>query len=258
MTKPFSRSSRRSVLCAVVLAGSIVPLAGCGSSNKEAEQPPPQGTYGAYPQQPGQPGYGQQQPGQYPPQGQYPQQQPQGQYPQQQYPQQQPGYPQQQPGYPQQQPGYPQQQPGAQQPGPAPSGAPAPGNVDPALVNMLMTPLAARYAPGMQPEGAPITAQLTEGQSTSMTVTMQAGKCYTIIGASPIGVGVKDVNLNLLTPPFYTVSAGQDKTTSNEAVIGASPNPTCPMLPVPVAYKLDIRANKGSGPVAVQVYSKAK
>ena len=217
-----------------------MPVVACGgSNNQDAQEPPPQGSYSAY--------------GQQPPPGQYPQQQPPAQA----------GYPQQQPGYPPPGGAYPTQPAPGQQPAPtqpAPQGsAPqsAPG-VDPQLVGALMTPLAARYAPGMQPEGTPLTAQLAEGQSTSMTVTMQAGKCYTVIGASPIGVGVKDLNLNLLTPPFYTMSAGQDKTTSNEAVIGASPNPTCPMLPVPVAYKLDIRANKGAGIVAVQVYSKAK
>ena len=267
MTKPFNPSSQLSqpsstprhrhvarILCAVVLAGGIVPVVACGSSNQDAQQPAPQGSYSAYGQAPPgqQPAYGQQPPPGYQGQPAYGQQPP---------PQ---GYPQQPPqGYPQQQPAaYPTQAPAGQ---PAP--APAPGQtgttsgtpgVDPALVSTLMAPLAARYAPGMQAEGSPLTAQLAEGQSTSMTVSMQAGKCYTIVGVSPIGVGVKDLNLNLLTPPLYTISAGQDKTTNNEAVIGAAPNPTCPMLPFPVAYKLDIRANKGAGVVAVQVYSKTK
>ncbi|HWL85536.1 MAG TPA: hypothetical protein VNO21_07020 [Polyangiaceae bacterium] len=266
MTKPVSvcssnvghRQARRSsrttglwILGAVVLAGGIVPVVACGGSNSDQSAQAPQGSYAAYgTPPPGQPGY-QGQPGQpgyqQPPPGY--QGQPQTGYP----PPAQTGYPQQPPAT------YPAPaQPGPAQPAPGQtttSGAPA---MDPAVVGAVMAPLAARYAPGMQAEGQPLTAQLSEGQSTSMTVSMQAGKCYTIVGASPIGVGVKSLSLNLLTPPMYTLSAGQSKGASNEAVIGASPNPTCPMLPFPIAYKLDIRAAKGSGPVAVQVYSKAK
>jgi len=122
-----------------------------------------------------------------------------------------------------------------------------------------LTPLAAKDAPGMQPEGQPLTAQLAEGQHTDMTVNMVGGKCYTVIGASVPGVGVKDLKLTLLTPPFYTVSAGDStKGAAGESVIGAGSKPTCPLLPVPVAYKLDVFAKSGSGPVAVQVYSKTK
>lgn len=143
-------------------------------------------------------------------------------------------------------------------PPPATSTAAPSASIPPDLVQTVLTPLASRYAPGMTPEGAPFTGQLAEGQKTSMTVTMTGGRCYTIIGVSPPAVGVKDLNLELLTPPLYTLSAGKDNTSSNEAVIGKSPSPTCPILPVPIAYRLDITAAKGAGPVAVQVYSKSK
>jgi hypothetical protein len=141
---------------------------------------------------------------------------------------------------------------------PAPTASAMPTAVPDVIVTALLAPLAAKYAPGMQPEGAPLTANLAEGGSTEMIVSMVAGKCYTIIGASPIGVGVKDLNLKLLTPPFYTLEAGKDSTTSNEAVIGGGKNPTCPLMPIPVAYKLSVTAAKGAGPVGVQVYSKTK
>jgi hypothetical protein len=146
--------------------------------------------------------------------------------------------------------------------GPAPTAtaptASAMPAVPDAVVTALLAPLAAKYAPGMQPEGAPLSANLAEGGSTEMIVSMSGGKCYTIVGASPLGVGVKDLNIKLLTPPFYTLSAGQDSTTSNEAVIGGGKAPTCPLLPVPIAYKLTVTAAKGAGPVGVQVYSKTK
>jgi hypothetical protein len=273
------KTSYRSFGLATLLAvTAAVPMMACGGDSKPAENPQQQGynQQGQYPQQQGQ--YPQQQ-GQYPQQqGQYPQQQ--GQYPQQQgqYPQQQP---QQQPQgqYPQQQP--PQQQPPQQQPPAAGSAAPPspfPG-LDPNLLAQIqaagaavmapggavggdMTDLglkaaAARYAPGMQPEGAMAKDTLAENGHKEMTVTMQGGKCYTIIGFSPLG-GIKNVDLHLMAPPFYNVQAGADSSADNTAVIGGGNQPTCPITPFPIQYKLDIHAKQGGGPVGVQVYSKTK
>jgi hypothetical protein len=245
--------------------------------------PPPAG----YPQQgyppgyPGQPGYAQQ-----PPAG-YPQQQPPpgyAQQPQQPYPAQpQPGYPAQpQPGYPQAQPqpGYPAQ------PQPAPTASAAPPPLAPTDPNSLQGILqgiqgalggtmvaggalsgdltdaglkaqAMRVAPGMQPEGDELKQTLNEGQHAVIMVTLQAGKCYTIVGFSPLG-GVKNLDLNLLAPPLYMTLSGQDLTHNNTPTIGAAPSPMCPVIAFPLQYKLDVVAQQGSGQVAVQLYSKAK
>ena len=88
-------------------------------------------------------------------------------------------------------------------------------------------------------------------------VTMQPGTCYTIIGFSPPGQ-VKNVDLHLLAPPFYNVLAGQDTTDNNTAYIGSTPNPMCPLIPLPLQYKVDITARTGSGNVGVGVYTKSK
>jgi hypothetical protein len=116
---------------------------------------------------------------------------------------------------------------------------------------------AARAAPGMQSEGDELKQNLTEGQHAVMMVTLQAGKCYTIVGFSAPGA-VKDLDLNLLAPPFYMTLAGQDLTHNNTPSIGASPSPMCPVIMFPLQYKLDVFAKSGSGQVAVQLYSKAK
>jgi hypothetical protein len=116
---------------------------------------------------------------------------------------------------------------------------------------------ALRVAPGMQPEGDELKQQLSEGQHAVMMVTLQAGKCYTLVGFSPPG-GVQDVDLNLLAPPLYMTLAGQDLTHNNTPAIGASPSPMCPVIAFPMQYKLDVFARKGSGNVAVQLYSKTK
>jgi hypothetical protein len=115
--------------------------------------------------------------------------------------------------------------------------------------------IAAKAAPGMEQDGAPIKADLKEGDHAVALVTLQPGKCYTIVGHSPSG-GVKDLDIKLLAPPFFTMSAGEDKTNDNSPVIGRAPSPLCPALPLPLAYKIDAFAKKGAGRVIVQTYSK--
>lgn len=251
-------------------SGSAFALAtlvavGCGD-----KKPPenPQGQYAGYPQQQGMA-----------PQGQYPQQgQPQP-YPQQGQPQ---PYPQQ--GQPQPYPQQGQPQPTGQQPQ-QPTGAQPqqPTNIggipiDPNLMSQIaaagaaiMTPggvtgdpveaairaEGARSAPGMSPEGQMAKDQLPADGHKEMLITMQGGKCYTIIGFSPAGQ-IKDLDLRLLAPPLYNMMAGQDGTASNTAIIGKGSNPTCPLTPFPLQYKLDIHAKNGAGAFGVQVFSKNK
>jgi hypothetical protein len=244
----------------VLGTASILPLAlACGGSNTPANTA---GTASV--------GYGQPPPG----------------YPQTAYPgQPPPGYPPQPgqvPGQPP--PGYPPQ-PGQPPPGPAPTGsAPAPlAPTDPSslagilqglagalsgqpsgggggggggLASAGIQALALRAAPGMQQEQTGIDQTLQQGQDAVVMFTLQAGKCYTIVGFSPPGA-VQDVDLNLLTVPFNTL-AGQDLTHNNTPTIGASPNQMCPVVPIPVQYKLDVHARLGSGEVAVALYSKSK
>jgi hypothetical protein len=117
--------------------------------------------------------------------------------------------------------------------------------------------VAAKVAAGMSPEGQMAKGQLQEGGHLEFMVPMQAGKCYALIGFSAPGQ-IADVDLNLLAPPFYTILAGQDTTHDNTPVVGRAPNPMCPVVPVPLNYKVDIVARKGGGQVAVQLYSKNK
>lgn len=156
--------------------------------------------------------------------------------------------------------GYPAQTAAAQPtaaPQPQPTAAPTQGAQD-AIVGALIAPLGAKYAPGMSAQGAPFSTQVAAGQHQSTMISMTGGQCYTIVGVSPPGVGVTSLSLNLLAPPFYTISAGSSTTNTNESVIGAKSSPVCPIVPMAVQYKVDIFAKTGQGPVAVQVYAKAK
>jgi hypothetical protein len=134
-----------------------------------------------------------------------------------------------------------------------PGGGSMPGD----LTEAGLRAYALKAAPGMQPEGDLLKQNLTEGQHAVMMVTLQAGKCYTVVGFSGVGA-VKDLDLNLLAPPLYMTLAGQDLTHNNTPSIGPSPNAMCPVIAYPLQYKLDVFARSGSGAVAVQLYSKAK
>jgi hypothetical protein len=115
---------------------------------------------------------------------------------------------------------------------------------------------AAKHAKGMQPEGPIARGDLKEGDHLTFLTNLQAGKCYAIVGFAPKGT-VHDLDLRLLAPPFYNMLSGEDTTDDNTPVVGKDPTPMCPVIPVPLAYKVDIHAQKGAGKVGVQLYSKA-
>lgn len=124
---------------------------------------------------------------------------------------------------------------------------------DPAEAGLRLA--AAKYAPGMSPDGQVAKGNLAEGGHVGFVVNMDPSKCYTVVA---FGAGVVDLDVNLLAPPLYNILAGQDGMAGPTAVIGAAPKPMCPLIPIAVPYKIDLFAKKGGGAVAAQVYSKPK
>jgi hypothetical protein len=112
---------------------------------------------------------------------------------------------------------------------------------------------AKKAAPGMEPDGPLATGSLKEKQNLQTEVTLRPGKCYTIVGYSK---KVKDLDLYLLLAPG--ILSGQDTTDDSTPVIGAAPQPMCPIATTAVTYKLDIVADQGAGEIAVQLFSKGK
>jgi hypothetical protein len=112
---------------------------------------------------------------------------------------------------------------------------------------------AKKVAPGMNPDGPLAIGKLEEKQSLQAQVTLQPGKCYTIVGYSK---KVKDLDLYLLLAPG--ILSGQDTTDDNTPFIGGGPQPMCPVAVTAVTYILGIVADEGAGDVAVQLYSKGK
>lgn len=234
----------RTISLLALAASAIVPIFACGGGDKPPENPPPGGSVATN-------SWGQPPPGgtQPPPGGTMPP------------------------------PGGTQPPPGGTAP-PAGSTAGLPGlPVDPNLMQQILAAGAAmmggapvglgdpvelgikaaalKYAPGMQAEGAITKDTIQQAGHKEMLLTLQGGKCYTIIAFSPPGQ-VTNVDLHLLMPPFYNMMAGQDSFKDNTAVIGPNAQALCPMLPMPVQYKLDVEAMTGTGAVGVQVYAKNK
>ena len=110
-----------------------------------------------------------------------------------------------------------------------------------------------KLTPGMQPDGPMAMGSLKEKGHLQTDITLQPGKCYSIVGFSK---KVKDLDMYLLLPPG--VLSGQDLTDDNKPIIGGAPQPMCPVAATAVTYKLDIFADTGAGDVAVQLYSKGK
>lgn len=247
--------------CALV---GVAAFLACGGNEPEpqtqyqAAQAYPQAT--AYPQQAGQA---------------YPQQYPQqaGQAYPQQYPQQ-PGqvYPQAT-AYPQQ-PGqaYPQQVPAATPtavPG-LPAGVTLPTtNATPgtpaqqldasagAAAQPILNQLATTEAPGATPLGSAVVGMFQAGQQIETVVTMQPGKCYTVIATGLPSVTETNVQLVASVPlPGVSPVLAQDSTAGPQAVVGKAPNCYKWALPLPGQVKVITTVAAGQGIAATQVYEK--
>lgn len=153
---------------------------------------------------------------------------------------------------------------------PFPTGTPAGGQssgpsaqpIDPNLAapaTAILNFVAASDAPGMQKEGAPLAGNFQEGQVLEQPVTIQPGKCYAIVAA---GVGPQELEISLVPqsaiPGLPSVgSLGSAKGTAQKTVLGGGGN--CirlALIPVPVNAKFILKASRGAGLAAGQVFVK--
>jgi len=115
-----------------------------------------------------------------------------------------------------------------------------------------------KVAPKMTLEGQPLKATLAQGGRANMVVTMAPGKCYTFVAFSPPG-NVTQLELKLMTPPFYNVEAAKSAAgDKNMPVIGKGTASQCPISPIAVPYRIDAIATQGAGRVGVYVFSRSK
>ena len=233
---------RLSVVIPALVLG-LMPVVGCGGSEPPANDPNQYANNaGQYGQQPG---------------GQYGQPQQPGQY-----------------GQPTSQ--YPAQQPGQyQQPAPAAPGAPAPaqpgipgmpgqaasstGAATPLPMAAMLTPglqaIAASDAQGMSADGQSFAGQFQEGQTLEQPLNIQAGKCYTIVA---MGAGIQQLDIQLVAQqaPLPAVVLAQSNTTGAQASLGGKGQCFRNPLPIGGPGKVVIKATRGAGMAAAQVFVK--
>ncbi|MBK9265163.1 MAG: hypothetical protein IPM54_35955 [Polyangiaceae bacterium] len=125
-----------------------------------------------------------------------------------------------------------------------------------AALQPLLTQLAAGEVQGMQPDGAPFAGNFQEGQVLEQQFTIQAGKCYSVVGAS-MGVQELDVQLVFHPAPLPPQVLAQDNTQGGTAVLGGKSSGCFKnALPVGGPGKIIMKATRGAGLAMAQIYIK--
>jgi hypothetical protein len=132
--------------------------------------------------------------------------------------------------------------------------------IDPNLAAAATVPLMAfanTEAPGMQREGNMIAGQFQQGQSLEQPMTIQPGKCYTVVA---VGAGIQEVDITMVatTPiPGQSPQLGKDTTQGSQASLGGKGNCVkLAIIPFPVQAKFVVTATRGAGIAAAQLYVK--
>lgn len=127
-----------------------------------------------------------------------------------------------------------------------------------AVAQPIIQALAASEVPGMQPDGSSFAGQFQEGQILEQPVNIQAGKCYSVIAG---GMGITQLDVQLVIQPMpqlpAQVLAQSSPGQGGTAVLGGKGN-GCFKNPLPVGGpgKVIVKATKGAGVAAAQVYIK--
>jgi hypothetical protein len=125
-----------------------------------------------------------------------------------------------------------------------------------AAIQPLLTQLAAGEVQGMQPDGTAFAGNFQEGQVLEQQITIQAGKCYSVVGAS-MGIQELDIQLVLNPAPLPAQVLAQDNSQGGTAVLGGKANGCFKnALPIGGPGKVIVKATRGAGLAIAQVYIK--
>ena len=114
--------------------------------------------------------------------------------------------------------------------------------------------LAQQNAPGARAVGSALAGNFQAGQCLTMQVTLQPGKCYTVIGTGT--ASEVDVQLQLPLPPPGNQTVAQDNSSGPMAVLGKSPDCFKNPSPFPAPMNLVLLVPAGQGMAAAQLYEK--
>ncbi|HEY4116542.1 MAG TPA: hypothetical protein VGM56_01750 [Byssovorax sp.] len=146
--------------------------------------------------------------------------------------------------------GSPQQQGGS-------AGAATP--IDPNVASVATVPLmayAVQEAPNMNREGGTIAGQFREGQTLEQPFQLAPNKCYTVLA---VGAGVleTDISIVAVTPiPAQSPVLANDNTSGPNASLGGRGNCYRWQAPIGINAKFVVRATRGMGIIAAQMYAK--
>jgi len=130
--------------------------------------------------------------------------------------------------------------------------------MDPNLAGVATVPLmgfAQQEAPGMAREGATVAGRFGEGQTLEQPFQMLPGRCYTVLA---VGAGITQLDLAIVAvTPIPQASGVLAQTTGGtSAALRGRGNCFRWDLPVGIHAKYVIRAARGQGLAAGQLYSK--
>jgi len=110
-------------------------------------------------------------------------------------------------------------------------------------------------APGMTREGTLIAGNFKEGQTLEQAFQLLPGKCYTVLA---VGAGITQIDLAIVAVTPIPQASGVLASTSGgtNASLGGRGNCFRWELPVGINAKYVIRAARGQGLAAGQLYSK--
>jgi hypothetical protein len=119
-----------------------------------------------------------------------------------------------------------------------------------------LTIFANTEAPGMTKEGPIIAGNFQEGQTVEGQFSFTPGKCYTVVA---VGAGPQEVDIEMqyvTAIPGLNPSIGRDSQKGSQASIGGKGNCLKPLSPIAANAKYIVRAAKGAGVIATQLYVK--
>jgi len=108
----------------------------------------------------------------------------------------------------------------------------------------------------MQADGSAFAAQFQEGQTMEQPLTLQPGKCYTVVAVS---MGIQELDAMIAAQPLPQIPPAplaQDNSSGSQAVVGGKGQCFRNAAPIAVPAKVIVKATRGSGQAVAQVYSK--
>jgi hypothetical protein len=110
-------------------------------------------------------------------------------------------------------------------------------------------------AKGMKPAGQLMSARLQKDGHAQAQFSLEAGRCYTIVGFGGPGVFQYQINL-LTTPPLAPQVLAQSGADAPHPTVGANSQCIRNPYPLPMLVQVDMHVLRGQGMVCAQAYRK--